>query len=502
MEQLFSLGSFYHEQLTSLDRLKPIQEVVDAYIEGRSIDPSLVAQAVSLPKPSQVVSPFDLLDSWRHLLVLTLISLESECLDNVYDILVDLFHQLASESIWPECLLLSAYSSIVAQLLQKKSQPPIFYQLESGACPLMMGSHWTWGELPQANLHPELGSLWCLYAQLTGDTSYLVRAERLAKWQQNMTLDSDCTPFAGVLCREGDVSAISMALLDYIFFDLIAKATEKTGLASVSEKMLNHLSAVSSLGVTPAFSTMVVLHYWLSKRLPHYPKSTSIQLPASFSDPQLALVGCRSEKNSAVASLFGAWSGLGCYRHEDVRMISFGPQHQPLSDCRGFGIEGGTRLLGGRIKKNQVDDLRFCLSGVTRMVPQPLPSGQQSSLGGFWIDASISYENKQLSIMTTFHALANETTVAFCFFVEAVKCVVGEKHEVIKRSFNSYRGEVKNVRLIGERGEVLIESSHHQDNLSVIPLGGGEHFWGADFLVAYICSAGIDYTWRLAEVKT
>jgi len=88
--------------------------------------------------------------------------------------------------------------------------------------------------------------------------------------------------------------------------------------------------------------------------------------------------------------------------------------------------------------------------------------------------------------------------VAFTFFVKADNCLVGGVQSVKPRSFSRYQGRVASIQMQGKLSSLSLEAHHKHGEMQVIPLGGGDNFWGADFLVAYILNpAESRYQWHI-----
>ncbi|MBA3815210.1 MAG: hypothetical protein H0X29_01560, partial [Parachlamydiaceae bacterium] len=206
---------------------------------------------------------------------------------------------------------------------------------------------------------------------------------------------------------------------------------------------------------------------------------------------------------SVISTLTGGGSGMGCMHREDVQIVNFGPQHLPLGDCYGFGIESQQSHLSQAQISISESSKMYTIEGVARVTPRPKNSSQQASFrngdhSGFWIEAKQSFQNEQLTIETIFRGLYDISTLAFAFFVKAQSCVIESLKVVNPRSFERYQGEVKNIILRGEKATLIIEAGQKKGELQVIPLGGGNNFWGADFLVAYIMnSQEYKYSWTI-----
>lgn len=479
-----------------------LEQVVDAYLKKDPLLDSLLDTALACETTKTYNTPWEFVDAWRQLLVLLILIQEMQLFETKKAFLVEQFYRIDSGQLCPDFQLLLAYRQLIAALLDLTIEQEVFVQLPSGACPLEGKGMWSWGEVPHPAFHAELGLIWCLHAALLKDDKHLQAVENLANWQLN-TLAHDCSLFAGLFAYEGDISPNSLAINNYLFFNAISKVLKRSNFAFFADKMENLLiqkAAIAHIAIPPF---AVVVEQFLNRFNTSSP-FLDCTLNSVFSDKHLAMVGSRSNDCSAVATLYGSGSGMGCYHHKDIHIVSFGPQHYPLGDCRGFGIEGGNVLLNDHVKSLGVSEGYFKIEGLTRMSGLPTSSNSVAEFrhgnpSGVWVDAKLVFEQKSLSIETVMQNLF-DYPLAFVFFIKASGCVIDGGHTVKPRSFQQYAGEIGIVEVKGRDGCVSIESGLKQGEMHVIPLGGGENFWGADFLIAYPCPAESQLRWKISPL--
>lgn len=468
---------------SSLDRIARI------YIKQGQIDKPLVDQLLSSDLTSARTSPFCLIEKWREMLALLLLMTSAEELSLFRERLAERIARLRAITVWKEFQLLNAYQAVTGLLMDDPVNEPAVNQLESGACLMEGGGHWAWGDIPQPLFQAELGILWCLYGLISGSTRYLKAAERLADWQKH-TLDRDFVPFAGLFSQEETFDKTTLLTHNYILFHAVGNLAGRADLSYIADRQLELLSsALADGGYISCF--YVILQNWFAA-LPQVPSAQAAPLAAAFEDSDLALAGCRTTQASAVASMFGGGSSMGCFHYNDIQVVGFGPQHLPLGECRGFGLEGGARLLSTHVKAIRSREGEFLVEGVARMAARPKESKTLSSFrhgdpSGAWIDAKLHFQNNSLDIQTQFHSIY-DTPIAFVFFVNAQSCLINDR-PVKRRSFAHYQGKAESVQLKGGESSLYIHPQSSQGEMHVIPLGGGANFWGADFLVAFMLEA-------------
>lgn len=489
MSQQFFLTSLLQRRSKEAAALTRFDQFIGNILDDTSPEKGLVEQLIMFPDMHKRCTPWHLVERWQETLAI-LIFLRQRGLLSVYQrLLLERVCLLNSHFLWAEFQLIATYRALCARLLDRNPQEPPIHQLSSGACPLEWGGRWSWGGVPHMGFHAELGILWCLYGQLSQADHYVRAAERLAEWQLN-TLDYDYHPCVGLFSQEGDATQSRLLISNYLLFHAVAKLTGRSDLAFAAEKqrdILNQLMAETPFSI-PYIA--VALELWIDAFGGEVASQSC--LPAhTFTDLSLALAGSRSKEFHVMASLTGGGSGMGSFHHRDVKIVNFGPQHLPLGDCRGFGIESHAERLSQSEIRCSESDGSFQLEGMARVTPRPKPAESNAmfrngSHSGIWVGAKQTFKGGQLALEMEFCGLHDLSMLAFAFFVKARSCVVDSRQIIRPRSFERYQGGVRPIRFRGEQATVEIGASESGGSMQVIPLGGGDNFWGADFLVAYI----------------
>ncbi|HEV8051222.1 MAG TPA: hypothetical protein VGP47_01920, partial [Parachlamydiaceae bacterium] len=318
-----------------------------------------------------------------------------------------------------------------------------------------------------------------------GQSKHIEAAVKLAEWQRN-TLDHNYLPFVGLLSREGEASESLLLIGNFLLFDAVARSTQCSEKAFLAEKQLEQLDKLANAESIDIPSLAIVLEQFFDdKPLPVV--SGEYYLSSIFKDEQFDLAGSRSAESSAAATLFGEKSGMGCYHHKDIKVISFGPQNTPLGDCAGFGLDGSAPILPELQSEIKTATGQFVVNGTARMCPRI--SGAEpkeiSSHGG-WITNRQEFKNGSFIIETEFQDLFEKNEFLFSFFVKCKHCVINGDKIVRPRSLNRYTGKAASIQLQSSETSLYLQAGQSHDEMHVIPLGGGSNFWGADFLVAYV----------------
>ncbi len=533
------LSTLFHQHLVDTEAAEPLDNLVDAYLNEGRAETELLQKVVEeecshkaaafSESASQSVSLWEVVEKWRKLLTIILIAKDLNILHLFQKSLSDQMQKLSTITLWREFQLWSVYHHLVCLLLSQSSATGLqlgssdfsfskkeveIFQGASGASPLEGGHHWFWGEIPNPVFHAELGMLWALYTVLKKDEKVKLHVEKLSLWQLN-TLDSDFLPFAGLYSQESDASLLSLLMNNHVLFDVASRLCKRSELAHVAEQQIERLAALMLLPPGPIPIHALVLKIWFGRHLPPQEvksqEAKSFELTSTIQDRSLALIGYRSPKNksasvSGIATLYGGLSGMGCFHKGDVQIVNFGPQHLPLGDCTGFGLEGTEKLLSGRLQTFETRETGFILEGVARMAPRPkdfksFGTYRHGDPSGCWIDTKIEMENDRLSLAISYNGIFDDSLFAFVFFVKALGCIVDGRQQIKAKSFQNYQGNICSAHFQGESSSIAIsieEGRQKEGEMRVVPLGGGQNFWGADYLIAYQCRPNAGrYRWQL-----
>lgn len=485
----------------SFNRNAPLRAVVESFIDEHCLEERLIPLVLPIEDlASDSLSFIAVLEKWRALLTLILVLNDKNCIDTYKVEIIKYARQLQLISPWREHQLLSMYKSVVAFYLEKHFEDYDLSQLPNGACPLQSYSLSGIVGITHPLYHAELGVLCCLYADLTGQAGYKESALKITEWQFN-TLDHDFLSFAGLFANEGESSERLLLINNYLLFNAVARIDDCAKMAFLAEKQLKRLAELAdqeSLDI-PGYSILLE-SYFSGIELPA--ASTDYYLPASFQDSHFGFAGSRSAESSAVATLYGGKSGMGCYHFKDVKVINYGPQYTPLGDCAGFGIEGGGQLLSEFVTELSATTGEFILQGMSRMSSLSLEGvtvGESHSPHAGWLATCQELKDQKLSIKTQFQNLFEQKELLFSFFVKCKQCVVDGNRIVSRRSLNRYSGKSAQVEFQGVNFSLILQTGQNHEEMHVIPLGGGDNFWGADFLVAYkLKDDARHYTWEIA----
>lgn len=208
-------------------------------------------------------------------------------------------------------------------------------------------------------------------------------------------------------------------------------------------------------------------------------------------DPSLGFIRYDYESLSLVCSACGVNTGLGAIHKKGVRVVAFGPHYYPLADSDCFGIyrpsNGSTDGFKDLIMESEESQCRF--KGWSRLVsPQSEEPLKQTipdkEPGNQWIFFDIQAQKESLDIDVCLSQCLETTPLAFAFFVSAQKVCIGKEKTLRPGSIERYQGK-SNTLVFEKDQEFLTLIAQYPGDMQVIPLAGKQHFWSADFLIAF-----------------
>lgn len=506
MARHYPLQKLYEKHLGYLGVVAPLEKTVWALIKKNPPAPSLLDALTEITSFEEEVKehsdPWHFLDRWRELLAINLLVHLQETASHYRKAVQDhVSINLSHYPFWDEFQLPAALCALNCHLSELAIPSMTPMQLKSGAVPLESSGIWSWAQVPHVRFHAELGILWCLLGKVMQHEGFISAAVRLAEWHLQ-TLDFHFFPFSGLFVQEEDASLCALLTNNYLLFHSIATLTNNPRMEYAAQRQMEYLDKILLAGDTRIHPLAPLLEEWIG-RLGEKVPPEAFELPNKIWDPSTSIGGYRSPSYSVVSTLCGGKTGLGCFHHEDIQMINFGPQHLPISECQGFGIEEEAylddqclHLEAGTAERDfhLQRDVRVTAESMSR---KSIPLFRNNGFSGLWIDAEQQFHQNIFKIRTSFLGLTPSDALAFTFFVKAKHCTVNGQ-SVHLRSLARYQGKPYPISLHGDQATLTIECGHGEGELQIIPLAGDYSFWSADFLLAYIIDPHKPtYTWQI-----
>ena len=472
------IQSLYRLQLKQESNLELIDQQICNWLQKKTIDTrELVDHFVAKEMLSSTEKS---ITQWKLLLKINFLHFFSD--QKLRDLahFVRQFERIPWNQSSQCCRLYVAFNHFLVQL----PIPEVAVNLLSGGAALIEFKEYApWLVIPYHPDHLEFGILLGLFSLLLDRLDLKKKFIEIAHWQKNL-LDAKANPFFSLYSQEEKHCSFQMMLLYTLFFKCAAFLTKEEDFIALYQHFSSRLSQLTrkSEKIDPLWVIVESFFEFDSSQ------KSNFKLDAKIYDPSTALIGYRTANQSAICTLHGYHTGVGCLNHFDVEIVNYGPQYLPLHDCKGFGIEGN-HLSDQGIRQPflQTHSSGFSIKGCVRMVDQPAQKSNEPELfRGIWIELSQRYELGKMEIDATFLSLDSRDNVAFCFFVKAQSCLINGEITLLPNQLNHYRGSVAQTEVKGEEGSLKIDLDTSQGSLHLLPLEGKHRYWGASFLIAYL----------------
>ncbi len=495
MLDLCSLQSLYQKQIEDSSYF---EQAVHQFLEAQVIPSHDILEECVWQEP--LLSEDKAIDNWKQLLAVNLLCNLAQLDPSGIAAKIRLFERHPWNQSSQYFRSLVALNHAFAKMPIPEVGPHL---LESGAALIDLQEYCPWLSLPFTPHHFEFGIFLCLLALITKRQELKEIVIQLAHWQLN-TLDVMAKPLSGLFVRETEGKTLQHLCLSYLLFRSAAILIEDTPFAAVADAAMKAIQE----HVEKERENLQPLWPLIEKWLEQYPilSTAPLLLAENIYDPSTALVGYRSASQHVICTLHGGHTGLGVLRFGDIEVVNYGPQYLPLGECQGFGIEGNA-LSDHGMRRSIIEWRRhsFSLKGCTRLVDQPASSPfEVGKFRGIWLEVAQEFKKPHFYLKTNFLGLDGWESVAFSFFVKAIRCRVQSQEQCLSpRTLERYEGEVQTVTFEGQENILELRSLSCKGAMQVIPLAGGNNFWGADFLVAYLMTPEQrQYQWHIGPIFT
>lgn len=361
-----------------------------------------------------------------------------------------------------------AYLALIAHLL-KLDPLPIEPQQFPNGCALLDTLGWCASrEIPAPTELAQLGALWMILGVRLKNEALVRAGLKIAVWHVHL-LDGAGRPHLSVWSRASSFNPPSLLLWSHVLFLIAHRLSGEGGFKRLSEVFLHQLGQhAANLSGFP--TSLLVL-------VPSTMPPSLTQLSHPFAEEMtVGIMKFSNPEMSFMAHVSGWNSGLFSLHKKEVAVVNGGPQVGAYDDLAQFGIH---RTWGA--KHRPFHEITWektayhChFKGWTKLSRLPL-----------WLELDAKFHAGQVSVETLFQEKsAPEGEISLLLFLKCDKLIVGGKHQFESRSLERYEGKPLPLELKGSSEKMVIQSDVGQV-MKVIPLAGGDHFWGADFLAAF-----------------
>lgn len=419
-------------------------------------------------------NPYELLSSLRKVLACTLLAyfFYSEDKKSLQEIKNLYFFVLSKAPIAPDRLC-GLYKIVIEWFLfQKKTEIPssffqgCFFLAEEGR--------------PHPLKNAEASILLALLGFHTKCKESLEKSIQLIQGQK-LFLDDKGELFPFFLEKEQEASKDATSYVTSLAFSFLSKLDPSFDAYHPKEKLM--LFSKEQLAQIEERSPLFQILFLILEKTAWEPLEVSYEQKLKIDRKDIGLEIYEKEGFRLALSLSGFGSGLGSLKKISIEIVSMGPQIGTLEDLSHFGIyrfpfEKTPCFKELKVQK-EIDF--FIFDGWTRLKSQ---KEEEKKGGKTWLHVQAIQEKKALDLQLKVLDCVELPKVFFIFFVKASKLIIDKSFHLQPHTLDRYNGVASSLCFIEGADTLALEPSFSA-TLHAIPLSGGAHFWGADFLVAF-----------------
>jgi hypothetical protein len=281
----------------------------------------------------------------------------------------------------------------------------------------------------------------------------------MAVWQFH-TLDHQGTPHLSLWSRADTFSAKKLTAYNHLLFSLAYRLTKERAFAKVAQMQESDRQSLPG-----KLLDFVSERYEPAIRLSYRPLSEEMTV---------GLLKFTTPAWSMACTLSGYNSGMFSYHKKQVAILNSGPQVHPLDDAKLFGIDRSCSLKTRRFFETTWEKTahHFRFKGWTKIHARPT-----------WMETDYYFQAQKLNLSCFFQEERPLDQLYMTFYCRGDKVTVGGKLTVKKGQITKYEGKSSPLELLADDEAIYLEPDSETE-MEVIPLSGGDEFWGADFLIA------------------
>jgi hypothetical protein len=380
--------------------------------------------------------------------------------------------QLIKEG-YPSALQLPhAYLALLSHLLKLELLPVQPEQMPNGATCLDSLGLCAGAALPESTQLAELGSLWMILGALLKNETLLYAGLKVALWQIH-TLDQKGLPHFSLWSRAAAFYPKHLAAANYMLFTLAYHLTSEQGFQQAAQIQKHY-------GWDPASLPAKLLTLVPDKAIP--PVRLSYRPFAE--EMTVGMVKFTAQPGSMACTLSGWNSGLFSYHKNETAIVNCGPQAGSLDNLDAFGIERACSLASRGFQEMiwEKTAYHFRLKGWTKVFALPT-----------WMQVDAFFEAQKLTLSCQLQENRPSQDLSMVFYGRCDQIGIGGKTTLQAGSLERYQAKSVPLELRSGSEIIFIEPLTEQE-MQIIPLAGGEHFWGAHFLIAFPFRDALQFT--------
>lgn len=468
------LVTFFKDRQENVFGDDSLSKAVDAFLKGEERDESLVFPIATFCSGFPIDTPQDLIKYYQSFLSILFLrkflSLQDERLDEK---ITSLMKKGKINGFGKSFELQKGYEALANYLFEESQLELEFKQLEKGA--ILQDNI----PLPLQNAYVGLialflGSAW-------EDKELLQKGLKVAEFCLSLC-DHQGELFQGLWVKEPDYSQEVLEGTFFLFFSIASHFSHSSKLQMVTE-------ALSERKCSDSF---ISLFKYAFEKI-SFPKLDQGLNLYDF-DRSLGFLGYQYGETSLAISAAGINTGMGSIHKKGIHIVSMGPHYTPLADSDYYGISrfSNGSQEGFKDLKIESGEEKGEIEGWTRVIIR-----EKTDLNEQWLFFNLKAEKEKidLSVRQSHHNESNP--LYFVFFVSADKGIIKEDEELHPGTLERYVG--KSHQIVFEKlGENIEITPHFNGEMELIPLAGKDHFWSADFLLAFSLNKKLySYSWTI-----
>ncbi|HNA62256.1 MAG TPA: hypothetical protein PKW79_04190 [Rhabdochlamydiaceae bacterium] len=369
------------------------------------------------------------------------------------------FGRLVQERYPEELQLPQAYLSLLSHLLKLPTFPIRPQQFPNGATVLDGLGLIIGGQVPELAQIAELGSLWMILGVVLKNDALIYSGLKMAVWQFH-TLDHQGIPHLSLWSKADSFTGKKLTAYNHLLFSLAYRLTKERAFAKVAQMQESDRQSLPGK----------LLHF-ISEQ---YEPAIRLSYRPLLEEMTVGLLKFTTPVWSMACTLSGFNSGMFSYHKKRVAILNSGPQVQPLDDAKLFGIERSCSLKTRRFSETTWEKTahHFRFKGWTKV--HALPT---------WMETDYYFQAQKLNFSCFFQEGRPLDQLYLAFYCRGDKVTVGGKLTLERGRITKYQGKSSPLEILAD-DEVIYLEPGSETEMEVIPLSGGDEFWGADFLIA------------------
>jgi len=483
-----SLAAFYRSHLDFFNREDLWCCALKHCFSKTLSDEALIWELLDECREMHTDSPTSYLHRLRKLASLSFFH-QFQPIPKVKALMQQVYREIDTLGFWDEFHLGKALYSLGCHLIGLPTPKIEPTQLAKGGILLESGDHFRDGGMPHLLLNAELALIWLFLGWKLKCDKLIEGALKWANFSVNF-FDHEGRPFHGMWIRESEYSPLLLYAFYFLLFSMSSRIATNPKISQLADNLFDVLEkmdhTVSKTSVV--FSGFFSLGFEYLNQDGVYSEVINSH-PTHEIDQDLGYLLFKQNDFSFACSFSGVNTGLGALHKTDVRIVSFGPHRTPLGDPDCYGIY---RTCSFHQPFRDIELVKtsdnFALKGWTRILSSDMARGGMPGLtinlpSRHWL--YFCAEGGENGVLLTSRLLkqGDESPLFFTYFIKADQVRIGSAL-FSPGTLHQYRGENREM-LFEKRGETLFLKPHMKGEMCVIPLAGGNHFWGADFLVAF-----------------